>query len=419
MKSIEEVMGMALECLNCKKPLCSIDGCPVKTDIPRVISFIKKSDFESAYYVLKENNIMSDICFLVCPVEQQCMGSCVRGSNGHAVRINELEKFVNEWAKKNNIEYTIKCSTKNNHKVAVIGGGVTGIACSVELAKKGFSVTIFEREKELGGVLKYGIPDFRLEKSLIDELVKILINLGVSIKTEIEFGTDTGLESLKADGYEAIFLGIGAAKSSAYKLSDDCSNGIYNADDILKKYNNGKMGEIGNLGTMAVIGGGNVAIDVARSSVRSGADKVYILYRRDLNSMPARAPEIEEIIKEGVQIIYLTKVIGCIYENDKISKVKCIKTKIVDGKLMDVENSEFELSVDNVVFAIGMVPDEEVLKSENLKLNDLWVAVDENLMTNIPGVFAGGDLVENKSSVCKAINMGKVAAENIEKYVIR
>jgi len=415
MKSIEEIMKIAGNCLNCKRPLCSIEGCPVNTNIPGFISAIKENNLAAAYYILQENNIMSDICSLVCPTENQCMGKCVKGIKGEPVKINELENFVNLWAKKNNIKCAINCDIKNNKKIAVIGAGPSGIACSIELAKKGFNVTIFEKEAELGGILRYGIPDFRLEKKLIDDLTEKIKSLNVNIKTSISFGRDITIEDLKKDNYEAIFLSIGATKSSTYKLSDNNSK-IYNADDILKKYNNGILE---NLGKVVVIGGGNVAMDAARTCKKAGAKKVSILYRRDLESMPARRVEIEDTINDGIEIEYLTKVIGCTYEVENIKEITCTRTKMVDGRIIDIENSDFMLEVDNIIFAIGLYPDNELLEKNDLLLKNGLLEVDSNQMTNIPGVFAGGDLIDAKSSVCRAIKMGKVAAKNIEKYVIK
>ena len=415
MKNIEEIVGMASECLNCRRPLCSIEGCPVNTNIPGFISAIKENDLENAYHILQDNNIMSNICSLVCPVENQCMGKCIKGIKGEPVKINELESFVNQWAKKNNIKHTINCGTKKNKKVAIIGAGPSGISCSVFLAKQGFDVTIFEKESDIGGILRYGIPDFRLEKELLNDLAEKIKSINIEIKTSVNFGRDITIEDLKKDNYEAIFLSIGATKSSTYNLSDGNQNKIHNADDILKKYNNGILE---NLGKVIVIGGGNVAMDAARVCKKNGAD-VSILYRRDLEAMPARKVEIEDAINDGVEIKYLTKVSKCIYKGDNIKEVVCTKTKMIDGKIVDIRDSEFTIRADNIIFAIGLYPDEELLEKNGFLFKNGLLEVDSNQMTSISGVFAGGDLIDTKSSVCRAIKMGKVAAQNIEKYIIK
>ena len=415
MKEPAEILEMAKECLNCKVPLCSKKGCPVNTKIPEFIAKIKENNIEEAYNILQENNSMSDICGLVCPTEKQCKGKCIKGIKGEPVRINELESFVNNWAEANNVKYKIKCEEKNNIKIAVIGSGPAGIACSIELAKKGFSVTVFEKEEKIGGVLRYGIPDFRLEKSRVDKLETKIKEIGIEIKTNTTFGKDITKESLNNEGYKAIFIGMGNAKSSTYKLSENSNKNIYKADEFLKEY--GKETKQEELGTVVVIGGGNVAIDSARSSIRRGAKKVYIIYRRDEEAMPARKIEIEEALEDGIEIIYLTKVISAIYEGDKLKEIECIKTKMEKGNPIEIKGSNYIIKADNVIFAIGIFPDKEFLEKQGIVFDRALIEINENGMTNIEGVFAGGDVVEAKSSVCRAIKMGKDVANNIEKYL--
>lgn len=413
MKNIEEVIKLSEKCLNCKNPSCR-QGCAIETSIPQFISKIKEKKFQEAYFILQENNIMSNICGIVCPAE--CMDKCIRGIKGNPVKIKELENFVNKWAEENNVEYIYNSEENNNIKIAVVGGGPAGISCSVELIKRGFNVTIFEKESEIGGVLRYGIPDFRLSKNVVDSLIDKVKKLGIKIETGSEFGKDITVEYLKEKGYKNIFLALGASKSSTYKLSNNGNNGIYESNDFLKKYNS-KAKTKEKLGVVVVIGGGNVAVDIARISKRKNADKVYIVYRGTPDLMSASKIEIEDAIKEGIEIIYSTKIIECIHEGENLKAIICIKTKIEEGKLIDIKDSEFKMKVDNIIFAIGMHPDKELFEKNGFKFDRSLMWVNENQMTNIPGVFAGGDLIESKSSVCRAIKMGKTAALNIEKYI--
>ena len=407
----------ANRCINCKNPLCKNQGCPVETDIPGFISKVKEGKLEEAFYILKENNIMSNICGKVCPAEDFCMGKCIKGIKGDSVKINELEDFVNTWAEEKGIEYQLKCKDKNGMKVAVIGGGPAGLGCAAELAKKGFDVTIFEREDNLGGVLRYGIPDFRLPRNKIDIVINELKNAGVHIKTGMEFGKGISVKTLKEQGYKAIFLGIGADISTIYSLAEESTKGIYKANEFLKIYNNG--GRIDDLGIVAVIGGGNVAMDSARASVRLGAEKVYILYRRDEECMPARELDLKEAIEDGVEIMCTTKVVKAKIENGRVIGLECRKTNVKDGKAIDIEGSEFFINADTIIFAIGLLPDKQILKQAEIELDRDLINVDETKMTNREGVFAGGDLIEARSYVCKAIQSGKAAAESIEKYLLK
>ena len=336
-------------------------------------------------------------------------GSCIKGIKGKSVQINILEKYVNDWAERNDIENIIK-DRNNGKKVAVIGSGPAGIACSYELLKKGYEITIFEKESKCGGILTYGIPDFRLDKTIVDRVIQKLKNNNVKIKNNIEFGKDILIEELKEQGYLAVFLGIGAEKPLTYDLGVDNNKNILTSVDILHSYNKGiKL----DLRTVAVIGGGNVAMDSARVAKKMGAEKVYILYRRNRSLMPARDIEIKETEEDGVEIVYNTKVTKANEENGIIKSIKCIKTNIDDNKIIDIENSEFNIAVDTIIFAIGQKPklDFEIEQENGL------VKTYEFCKTNINGVFAGGDLVHTKLTVCKAILDGKKAAEGIDRYL--
>lgn len=410
MYDINDIENKANKCLNCKNPMCRT-GCPIATAIPDFISKLKENDYKSAYELLQENNVMSEICSRICPVEQQCMSRCVRGIKGEPVQINYLEKFINDWAEENNIKYHYKIEDNIDNKVAIIGSGPAGIACSAELAKAGFkNITIFEKEEKCGGILQYGIPDFRLSKDLVKSVIQKIEKLGIKIKNNVIFGKDITLEDLKKQGYTAVFIAIGATTATTYKLTDKNTTNIYKADEFLKLYNTGKP--VQNLGKCVVIGGGNVALDSARVAARTGAD-VNILYRRNKELMPACKSELEDALEDGVKITYLTKVISANLENNRIKSVNCIKTKIENDKAVDLENSEFIVPADTVIFAIGSKIDKTFFENAGILIKDGLIEVTEKYQTNLENVYAGGDLVETKSSVCRAIATGKKAAKAI------
>lgn len=409
MEPIEVINEKAKYCLNCKHKPCQ-RACPIKTNIPSFIEKIKENNIEEAYKILMDNNIFSPICSAICPQEDQCEGSCTRGIKSNPVDIGKLEHFVNEYAKENSIKYDIKQKQKNNHLVAVIGSGPASLSCAYELAKEGTNVTIFEKEESLGGILRYGIPSYRLNKKDLDNTINKILNLGINVKTNCEFGKDINIESLKKQGYEAIFLGIGAGNPTTYSLCNEKLDGIYESDYFLKEYNQGK--NIKNLGKTVVIGGGNVAIDCARSASKLGAN-VSILYRRRIEDMPARKIEIQEAIEDNVKIIPCTKVISAKGENGHISEIECIKTEVIDKKAVDLENTNYNMKIDTFIFAIGLSPEKQLLEKEGLELENGLVLIDENGKTNLDKVYAGGDVTENKSTVCRAIAAGKKAAKEI------
>ena len=414
MNNLEDILKEAKECLNCKNPLCR-KGCPMQTRIPDFINEIKNNNLEEAYRILQENNIMSDITSNVCPYEEYCSGHCVKGIKGKPVQIYKLEKYVNLWARENNIKHEYNLEKPNNIKVAVIGSGPAGIECAVELVKKGYKVTIFEKEEQIGGLLTYGIPGFRLPRNITQNLTNKIKSLDIEIRTNIEFGKDITLRELKKE-YKAIFIGIGADIPSTYNLTDKECEHIYKSNYILKKYNAKQIVE--NLGDVIVIGGGNVATDSARAAIRMGAKSSTIVYRRDKEKMPAREIELEEAIADGVKVIYNTRVISADIKNGKIERIKCIKTDLSNDNVIDIEGSEFYINADTVIFAIGLKPDKKLIENEGLELDEKGlIKVDENNMTNIEGVFAGGDVSQNKATVCMAIKAGKDAAENIMKFL--
>lgn len=408
METIETIKEMANYCLGCKAKPCS-NGCPMKTNIPEFISKIKNEEFEEAYKILKANNIFSHICSIICPQEEQCEGSCIRGIKQKPTQIGKLERFINDWAQENSIKIEEKITEEKKEKIAVIGSGPAGIECAYELRKNGYQVTVFEKEKQLGGILNYGIPNFRLEKKYIYDIIQMLKDIGVKFETEKEFGNNLHIKELQQE-FDAIFLGIGAEIPSKYDLGD--FKNIYDSDYFLKAYNSKKF--IQNLGDVVVIGGGNVAMDSSRAALKMGARTSSILYRRDIEHMPARKIELEEAVKDGVNPVFTTRVVKAEGKNKKMESVKCIKTKVIDGKAIDMPNTEFNYKADTVVFAIGLKPNKEVLEKEGLAYNEKGlIEIDENGQTNISKVFAGGDLSETKSTVCRALASSKKAAKSI------
>lgn len=410
MEEINNVLEEANKCLNCKKPLCRT-GCPVKTNIPEFIYQIKQNNFEQAYNILHDNNIMSEICSNICPAEKQCMGSCIKGIKEKPVRINYLEKFVNDWAKQNNVEFNIPLENSINEKVAIIGSGPASMACAIDLRKAGINVTIFEKENKCGGILNHGIPDFRLPKDIVEHLIDKIKAIGVEIIAGVEFGKDITIEDLHEQGFKKIFLGMGLQKQTTYSLTDKATNSIYKSNEFLKAYNEGI--HIRNLGTTIIIGGGNVALDSARAALRMGAKEAYILYRRTSELMPARKIELEEAQKDGVKFVFTTKVLKAEIKDAKLKEIECIKTQIENEKAIEIEKSNYIMKADTIIFAIGASSNEEYLHKIGIKTDKGLVCINENCMTNINGIYAGGDLTEYKSTVCKAISTGKKAAQDI------
>ena len=407
----QQIIDKANYCLNCINKPCSTKGCPMHTKIPEFISMIKENNLQDAYKILKENNLFSYICALICPQEEQCEGSCIRGIKQTPTEIGLLEKYVNEWAIENNIdiEYTKKAPI--NKKVAIIGGGPAGLECAFELLLAGCDVTIYEKEKKLGGILTYGIPDFRLDKKIVEEIVDTIKNLGAKICTEVELGKNLHLQDLQKQ-YDAIFIGIGATKSVEYPLYEEKLDSIYKSDEFLKTYAEGKR--IDNLGKVVIIGGGNVAMDCSRVAIRLGAQESKILYRRDEEHMPARKIELADAIADGVKWHEKVRVISANVEDGKLVSLNCIRTEIVDKKAVDIPGSEFVEEADSVVFAIGLKPDKSLIESQGLLLND-WgmIEANENGKTSINMVYTGGDTIENRATVCKAIADGRNAAKDI------
>ena len=398
---MEEIKEFANECLNC----------PIKTNIPEFISCIKEDNLEEAYKILMDNNIFSHICATICPQHEQCEGACIRQNLGSPTKIGKLEKFVNEWAKENSIKFEKSKKEDNGKKAAIIGSGPASLECAYELLLDGFKVDIFEKESFAGGLLSYGIPDFRLNKELVEEVINRLIALGANFIFEKELGVDFHIEDLSKE-YDAVFVGIGAGRSLAFSISDS-NTGVIDANILIKDYY--KKDKSYNLGKAVIIGGGNVAMDCSRIALKMGATSSTILYRRDKNHMPANPVELEEAILDGVTFKELTRVVNSNEENGKLISLNCVKTEIVDGKAKDIEpKEEFIVEADSVIYAIGMKPFKDLIESEGLKTDEYgYILIDENGKTNLENVYAGGDVVAYKYSVARAIASGKKAAMGI------
>lgn len=407
---MDNIKKLAEECFNCKNKPCS-EGCPMKTNIPEFIQEIKNNNFEEAYNILHKNNIFSHICSLICPQEKQCEGSCIRKIKFEATHIGELEKAVNEIALENNYMYKPSKKEFNGKRVAIIGSGPAGLECAYELLLEGFEVDIFEKENELGGILIYGIPDFRLDKKIVNRIIDNIKSLGANFYLGKELGNNISLKELSKQ-YDYVFLGIGAQKISTYSLGTSNMFGIYNSDEFLKKYNSGEKIE---LGKVVVIGGGNVAMDSARAAKKMGAEEVKILYRRDRTHMPAREIELDDAIKDGVIFKELVRVESANEENGKIVSVNCVETEIVNNKAVDKENGiKFKENANIVIFAIGQKPNKDLLENHGLELDEWgYLKIDENGKTNIPNVYAGGDVCDSEAYVCRALASAKKAAKSI------
>lgn len=414
--NLEEINKKAQYCLNCKNKPCK-SACPLGNDIPAFIEKIKNNDFEGAFDVLLETTILSPICGRICPHKKQCEGSCVRGIKGESVSIGMLESFIGDLAIENDWYEKIKAMDNSiNKKVAVIGAGPSGIMAAYELSRKGFEVTIFEKQEKIGGILTYGIPEFRLDKKYIEVLEKILRNLKVDIKCNYKFNGQNDLEELKKK-FDAVLLSFGANVSSKMGIEGEDLIGVYGGNELLETL---KFPDCTNK-NIAVIGGGNVAMDTSRTLKRLGAKKVTVIYRRSRKEMPAEQKEIEEAEREGIEFLFqnnILKIFGD--ENKRVNKIECIKTELIqkEGERravpVNIENSNYYLDIDYVVMAVGSKVDENIvndLELEKTKWNN--IKVDENYKTNDEKVFSCGDLAGMKSTVAWAAESGKCATRNI------
>ena len=407
MKDIKE---LANDCFGCPNKPCS-QGCPMRTNIPEFIKEIKNDNIKEAYNILHSNNIFSHICSIVCPQEKQCEGSCIRKEKLGSTHIGELERYVNEEALKNNYHLDISKKEKNGKRVAVVGSGPAGLECAYELLREGYDVDIYEKENEIGGLLTYGIPDFRLEKDIVQEVINILKELDVKFYLNKKLGKDIFIKDLSVN-YDYVFIGIGASKSTIYNLGLSTAQNVFDSDEFLKKYH---RSEKLKLGKTVVIGGGNVAMDSARAAIRMGATEVKILYRRDRIHMPAREIELEDALKEGIIFKELVRVESANEENGKIVSVNCVETEIVNNKAVDKENGKkYTEEANTIVFAIGSKPDRSTLEEQGLEMDEWgYLNISEKGRTNLPNVFAAGDVCDSNAYVCRALASAKRAANSI------
>ena len=385
-------------CLNCKVKPCQ-KACPLGNDIPSFIKFVKEDNLKEAFNVLTQTTVLGAICGRVCPHFKQCKGSCVRGIKSEPISIGELEAYVFDNAFKEN--YDIKTTNElEGKKVAIIGGGPAGLTCAAFLRMSGADVTIYEKQPKLGGITRYGIPDFRLSREIIDKNIEKILNLGIKAECNKALGKDYNLEDLEKE-YDAIYLSFGANVSSKMNIPGENLQGVYGGNELLET--NIHPNYEGK--NVAVSGGGNVAMDTARTIKRLGAKNVYVIYRRAKEQMPAEELEIEEAEKEGVEFLFKTNIVK-ILGNEKVEKLECIKTELVEKEgekrpvPVNIENSNYLLDMDYVVMAVGSKPDGEIVSKTKLEVTQYGnIKVDENYMTSKKGIFAGGDLIGTKSTV--------------------
>jgi len=427
----EQALQEASRCLNCKKPLC-VKGCPVEVPIPEFIMKIKANDFSGAAAKIKEKNSLPAICGRVCPQETQCESQCILGKKGEPVAIGALERFVADQQALEGLG-EIPPVEKLPYKAAVIGSGPAGLTAAADLALQGLDVTVFESLHAPGGVLQYGIPQFRLPKDIVAREVEYIKKLGVKIETSVLVGQTVTIEELFEQGYDVIFIGTGAGLPYFLNIPGENLNGVYSANEFLTRVNLMKAYRFPEYDTpvrigerVAVVGAGNVAMDAARTSVRLGAKEVYIVYRRSAEEMPARREEIENAEEEGVIFKLLTNPVRIIgNEAGEVVAMECVQMELgepdASGRRRPVvkPGSEFQFPVDNVIVAIGQGPNPILLKNTgNLALNSRgYIDVDpETLATSIPGVYAGGDIVTGAATVIAAMGAGKKAAKHMVEY---
>ncbi len=430
--SKETAIDEAERCLNCKNRPC-VKGCPVNISIPEFIAECKKGDFEKAFEIIQKSSSLPAVCGRVCPQESQCEKYCTLGIKGESVGIGRLERFVAD----NHAGKSVEKPKSNGHKVAIVGSGPSGLTCAGDLAKAGFKVTVFEALNTAGGVLVYGIPEFRLPKTIVQKEIDSLKALGVDIQTDVIIGRTLTVEELFADGYEAVYIASGAGLPNFMNIPGEGLNGVFSANEFLTRSNLMKAylpdsdTPISKDGVVVVVGGGNVAMDAARTALRLGAEKVHIVYRRSLEELPARKEEVEHAMEEGIQFDLLTNPVEILGYNDandpknpkngSVKAIKCVKMELGEPdekgrrRPVAIKGSEFELPCKTVIMAIGTSPNPLIKNTTpGLDVNSHGgIIVDEGGKTSRDCVYAGGDAVTGAATVISAMGAGKVAAKSI------
>ncbi len=429
--TLEEAMEEAERCIECKHQPCK-KGCPVNIKIPEFIHEVKMGNIEEAYRIITMDNGLPAICGRVCPQENQCEGKCVRGIKGEPVAVGRLERFVADWAMANASDHVIEIQ-HNNKKVAVVGSGPASLSCASDLSRAGFEVTMFEALHELGGVLTYGIPEFRLPKDLVKKEIQQVLDMGVKVEKNVIIGKSLDVEDLFDDGFEAVFIGTGAGLPRFMNIPGENLNGVYSSNEFLTRVNLMKAYDFPNNHTpvrigekVVVVGGGNVAMDAARTAKRLGAKEVYIVYRRGMDELPARNEEIHHAIEEGIIFDLLTNPLEIIGEDFEVARMKVIKMALgepdASGRRspVPIEGSEYIMDVDTVIIAIGNTPNPlltNTTKALEMNHRGCIQVEDTTMATTMDNVYAGGDAVTGAATVILAMGAGKKAATSIiEKF---
>lgn len=439
--SEELALAEANRCLNCKNQPC-VNGCPVNVRIPDFISKIKNKDYEGAYQVISATSTLPAVCGRVCPQETQCESKCTLGIKFEPVGIGRLERFAADWHNAHSSAGG-EIPAKNGHRVAVVGSGPAGLTCAGDLARKGYSVTVYEALHTAGGVLVYGIPEFRLPKAIVQKEIEILQSLGVDLETNVVVGKTLTVDELFDAGFEAVFIGSGAGLPNFMGIEGESFNGVYSANEFLtrsnlmKSYRDDPETPIMKGGRVAVVGGGNVAMDAARTALRLGAEKVYIVYRRSMEELPARREEVEHAEEEGIEFLLLTNPVEILgYRNEEnpkdekngfVTGMKCVRMQLGEPdergrrRPVKIADSEFVLDIDTVVMAIGTSPNPLIKDTtEGLTVNARGgIIVNGEGLTSREGVYAGGDAVTGAATVISAMGAGKTAAKAIDDYLSR
>lgn len=427
----ETAVDEAKRCLNCKHKPC-IGGCPVKIHIPDFIAKVAEGKFEEAYQIIQKSSSLPAVCGRVCPQETQCEQKCVRGVKGEPVAIGRLERFVADWHNEHSCDLPVKAQP-NGHKVAVVGSGPAGLTCAGDLAKRGYDVTVFEALHLAGGVLVYGIPEFRLPKAIVQKEIDNLNALGVKVETNMVIGKVLSVDELMDEfAFEAVFIGSGAGLPRFMNIPGENLKDVYSANEFLtrvnlmKAYKEDARTPIAHAKKVAVVGGGNVAMDAARCAKRLGAEEVTIVYRRSEAELPARREEVEHAKEEGISFKLLTNPVRILEgENGFVGGMECVEMELgepdASGRRSPVvkENSEFTMDVDCVIMAIGTSPNPLIKSTTKGLETQRWggIIADENGQTSREGVFAGGDAVTGAATVILAMGAGKTAAEAIDEYI--